>query len=174
MAWPSRARSSTIKMMNCGSESTDSESLNSSESASKPRKSLLSIRERRRSRNSGKSFEKPIRSAKFNVADVAANILKKIESNSERIVTPNISVPDTMIPNPNSKYASNSISTSKYNVITFLPKNLFEQFHRYANLYFLFIQILNWLPGKISRSISTHSASLERLVLIQKASVQGS
>jgi hypothetical protein len=38
------------------------------------------------------------------------------------------------------------ISTTKYNIITFLPKNLFEQFHRLANVYFLFIVILNWLP----------------------------
>ena len=38
------------------------------------------------------------------------------------------------------------ISTTKYNIFTFLPKNLFEQFHRLANIYFLFIVILNWLP----------------------------
>ena len=31
----------------------------------------------------------------------------------------------------------NKISTSKYNFITFLPKNLFEQFSKLANLYFL-------------------------------------
>lgn len=44
------------------------------------------------------------------------------------------------------KYKDNRISTTKYNIITFLPKNLFEQFHRLANIYFLFIVILNWLP----------------------------
>ena len=38
------------------------------------------------------------------------------------------------------------INTTKYNIITFLPKNLFEQFHRLANIYFLFIVVLNWLP----------------------------
>ncbi|XP_062179837.1 putative phospholipid-transporting ATPase 9 [Phragmites australis] len=32
---------------------------------------------------------------------------------------------------------SNSISTTKYNVATFLPKSLFEQFRRVANVYFL-------------------------------------
>lgn len=32
---------------------------------------------------------------------------------------------------------SNSISTTKYNVFTFLPKSLFEQFRRVANVYFL-------------------------------------
>lgn len=32
---------------------------------------------------------------------------------------------------------TNEISTSKYNLVTFLPKNLLEQFSRLANLYFL-------------------------------------
>lgn len=31
----------------------------------------------------------------------------------------------------------NSISTSKYNILNFLPKNLIEQFSKIANLYFL-------------------------------------
>jgi phospholipid-translocating ATPase len=33
--------------------------------------------------------------------------------------------------------SSNSISTTKYNLLTFLPKSLFEQFRRVANVYFL-------------------------------------
>ena len=33
-------------------------------------------------------------------------------------------------------------STAKYNFISFLPKFLFEQFRRYANLFFLFIAML--------------------------------
>ena len=37
---------------------------------------------------------------------------------------------------------NNYISTSKYNVVTFLPKNLFEQFQRIANTYFLALLIL--------------------------------
>ena len=37
---------------------------------------------------------------------------------------------------------NNYISTSKYNVFTFLPKNLFEQFRRIANAYFLCLLIL--------------------------------
>ena len=40
------------------------------------------------------------------------------------------------------KYVGNSVSTTKYNIFTFLPKNLFEQFHRIANFYFLIIIIL--------------------------------
>ena len=37
---------------------------------------------------------------------------------------------------------NNAIKTSKYNIITFLPLNLFEQFRRLANAYFLFLMIL--------------------------------
>jgi len=37
---------------------------------------------------------------------------------------------------------NNHITTSKYSVITFLPKNLFEQFQRIANAYFLFLLVL--------------------------------
>ncbi|KAF2913552.1 phospholipid-transporting ATPase 3 isoform X1 [Oryza sativa Japonica Group] len=43
-------------------------------------------------------------------------------------------------------YKGNSVSTTKYNVLTFLPKGLFEQFRRVANLYFLMISILSTTP----------------------------
>ncbi|KAE9448045.1 hypothetical protein C3L33_20080, partial [Rhododendron williamsianum] len=44
------------------------------------------------------------------------------------------------------KYCSNYISTTKYNVITFLPKAIFEQFRRVANLYFLLAACLSLTP----------------------------
>ncbi|XP_040564525.1 phospholipid-transporting ATPase VD isoform X2 [Lepeophtheirus salmonis] len=63
-------------------------------------------------------------------------------------------VPDHVIPvdvpeheHPNHKYTKNKIRTTKYTLLWFLPKNLFEQFHRFANLYFLFIVLLNWVPA---------------------------
>uniref|UniRef100_H9GC97 Phospholipid-transporting ATPase n=1 Tax=Anolis carolinensis TaxID=28377 RepID=H9GC97_ANOCA len=43
-------------------------------------------------------------------------------------------------------YMSNRIRTTKYRLWTFIPRNLYEQFHRAANLYFLFIVLLNWIP----------------------------
>lgn len=44
------------------------------------------------------------------------------------------------------KYRTNYISTTKYNVITFFPKAIFEQFRRVANLYFLLAAILSLTP----------------------------
>ncbi|XVF44122.1 hypothetical protein PTKIN_Ptkin02bG0095200 [Pterospermum kingtungense] len=44
------------------------------------------------------------------------------------------------------RYRGNSISTTKYNIFTFLPKGLYEQFRRVANLYFLMVSILSTTP----------------------------
>uniref|UniRef100_A0A8C9MYF3 Phospholipid-transporting ATPase n=1 Tax=Serinus canaria TaxID=9135 RepID=A0A8C9MYF3_SERCA len=43
-------------------------------------------------------------------------------------------------------YMNNRIRTTRYTLLSFLPRNLFEQFHRVANLYFLFLVVLNWVP----------------------------
>lgn len=48
---------------------------------------------------------------------------------------------------PSLRHRNNKIKTTKYTLLTFIPKNLFEQFHRFANVYFLFIVILNWIPA---------------------------
>ncbi|OIW08992.1 hypothetical protein TanjilG_05968 [Lupinus angustifolius] len=40
-------------------------------------------------------------------------------------------------------YCNNNVSTTKYNVITFFPKALFEQFRRVANIYFLLAACLS-------------------------------
>ncbi|KAJ3599738.1 hypothetical protein NHX12_033694 [Muraenolepis orangiensis] len=47
---------------------------------------------------------------------------------------------------PNGHFADNKIKTTKYTLLSFLPKNLFEQFHRFANVYFVFIALLNFVP----------------------------
>ncbi|CAI5932546.1 unnamed protein product [Closterium sp. NIES-64] len=44
------------------------------------------------------------------------------------------------------RYCNNSISTTKYSILSFLPKALFEQFRRVANLYFLLCAILALTP----------------------------
>jgi hypothetical protein len=47
------------------------------------------------------------------------------------------------------KFCDNEISTSKYNVFTFLPLNLFYQFTKFSNIYFLamaMLQVYSNLP----------------------------
>ncbi|XP_062093631.1 probable phospholipid-transporting ATPase 4 [Humulus lupulus] len=44
------------------------------------------------------------------------------------------------------KYGKNDLSTTKYNVVSFLPKAMFEQFRRVANLYFLLAAALSLTP----------------------------
>lgn len=67
----------------------------------------------------------------------------------ERRVYANIDLPKEDVDRkgrPKYKYVTNKIVTSKYTLWTFIPKNLFEQFRRAANLYFLFMAVLGMLP----------------------------
>uniref|UniRef100_A0A4W4F728 Phospholipid-transporting ATPase n=1 Tax=Electrophorus electricus TaxID=8005 RepID=A0A4W4F728_ELEEL len=57
-------------------------------------------------------------------------------------------IKDILIENPH----TNAIKTSKYNVLTFLPLNLFEQFQRIANAYFLCLLVLQVIPAISSLS----------------------
>ncbi|XP_076614179.1 phospholipid-transporting ATPase ID [Chaetodon auriga] len=57
-------------------------------------------------------------------------------------------------------YANNAIKTSKYNIFSFLPLNLFEQFRRLANAYFLFLMILQLIPQVSSLSWFTTAVPL--------------
>uniref|UniRef100_A0A3Q2PNS2 P-type ATPase N-terminal domain-containing protein n=1 Tax=Fundulus heteroclitus TaxID=8078 RepID=A0A3Q2PNS2_FUNHE len=44
------------------------------------------------------------------------------------------------------RFFYNRIRTTKYSFLSFLPKNLFEQLHRFANVYFIFLAALNFVP----------------------------
>jgi hypothetical protein len=54
---------------------------------------------------------------------------------------------------------TNRIQTTRYNIFTFIPKNLFEQFRRVANVYFAILIGLNWIPiiNAISKTVTTNS-----------------
>ncbi|KAG0144851.1 hypothetical protein CROQUDRAFT_94523 [Cronartium quercuum f. sp. fusiforme G11] len=47
---------------------------------------------------------------------------------------------------PLAKYVRNKVRTTKYTIISFLPKNLFEQFRNVANIYFLILVIFQVFP----------------------------
>lgn len=80
----------------------------------------------------------------------------KFDDRSYRIVVPNHTVPPKTpkSDHPNGRRVGNKIRTTKYTVLSFLPKNLLEQFHRVANLYFIFIVVLNWYIGAFAKEVS--------------------
>ena len=49
--------------------------------------------------------------------------------------------------NSANRYIDNHVSTAKYNIATFVPKFLFEQFSKYANLFFLFTAGVQQIPN---------------------------
>ena len=49
--------------------------------------------------------------------------------------------------NAANRYVNNHVSTTKYNAFSFVPKFLFEQFSKYANVFFLFTAIIQQIPN---------------------------
>ncbi|GBC10641.1 hypothetical protein RclHR1_00980018 [Rhizophagus clarus] len=47
----------------------------------------------------------------------------------------------------NKPFINNSITTSRYTFYNFLPKQLYAQFSKIANLYFLFVAVIQTIPG---------------------------
>jgi phospholipid-transporting ATPase len=75
-------------------------------------------------------------------SDALGSSQREISEENSRLI--HINDPDQT--NDKYEFAGNEIRTSKYTIITFLPRNLFEQFHRFAYIYFLIIIVLNQLP----------------------------
>jgi len=68
---------------------------------------------------------------------------------SRRTIFVNIPLPMSEVDakgEPKVRYVRNKVRTSKYTLVTFLPRNLFEQFHRVANIYFFVLVILQLFP----------------------------
>ncbi|XP_073149211.1 phospholipid-transporting ATPase 1 [Henckelia pumila] len=85
---------------------------------------------------------KPVRHGSRGDSEGLSTSYKEINDEDSRFIYVN----DPEKTNEKFKFAGNSIRTAKYSIITFLPRNLFEQFHRVAYIYFLVIAILNQLP----------------------------
>ena len=68
--------------------------------------------------------------------------------------------------NSANKYVDNHISTAKYNIITFLPKFLYEQFSKFANIFFLFTAALQQIPGLSPTNQYTTIAPLLIVLLV--------
>ncbi|PKU66450.1 phospholipid-transporting ATPase 1 [Dendrobium catenatum] len=113
-------------------------------------KPIPSSRSSRRSRGSRGSLDRitfappptVIRYGSRAESDRANASQKDIPDEDARLVRIN----DPTGTNEHFEFSGNSIRTAKYSILTFLPRNLFEQFHRVAYIYFLVIAILNQLP----------------------------
>ncbi len=78
-------------------------------------------------------------------AEQEAEVEPEEEQNSSRTVYFNIPLPDSERDEegrPLHHYARNKIRTAKYTPISFVPKNLYFQFHNVANIYFFLVIIL--------------------------------
>ncbi|XP_072533873.1 phospholipid-transporting ATPase VD isoform X2 [Salminus brasiliensis] len=67
------------------------------------------------------------------------------QAKKRRLVVPNWAY-DEEAEGLQRKYSGNKIRTTKYTFLSFIPKNLFEQLHRLANVYFIFLAVLNFVP----------------------------
>ncbi|KAF8891341.1 hypothetical protein BD779DRAFT_1610652 [Infundibulicybe gibba] len=84
--------------------------------------------------------------AAFNVEDI---FTRKREPGPKRSVFVNQNLPEEYRDHKgrvksDHVYVTNQVITSKYTIITFLPRNLLEQFRRVANMFFLAIAILQF------------------------------
>ncbi|KAG9318662.1 hypothetical protein JVU11DRAFT_755 [Chiua virens] len=83
--------------------------------------------------------------------DIAALFPSKHSSTTPRTVFVNQPLPDHFYDHKRRPlkvhvYPTNQVISSKYTILTFLPRNLLEQFRRIANIFFLFIAILQFFP----------------------------
>ncbi|GAA5813849.1 hypothetical protein MFLAVUS_007336 [Mucor flavus] len=87
--------------------------------------------------------------------DVQDDGLRRMETNSSymqlrRNIYVNMKLPSSEYDDDGNliehHYPSNRVRTAKYTPLSFVPKNLFEQFRNVANLYFLFLVILQCIP----------------------------
>ncbi|KAF9076326.1 phospholipid-translocating ATPase [Rhodocollybia butyracea] len=111
--------------------------------------------------------------AKIAAINVENLFIKKKESGPPRSVFVNKSLPQEYWDSkgkikPEHIYATNQVITSKYTFITFVPRNLLEQFRRVANVFFLAIAILQFFP-----KFSTISPGLVILPLLIVVAITG-
>lgn len=84
------------------------------------------------------------------IVDVAEEAVEEAEEgdgkNGPRSVYVNMPLPASAVDSngqPTARYERNKIRTAKYTPLSFIPKNLWYQFHNIANIYFLFLVILS-------------------------------
>ncbi|KAM0841454.1 hypothetical protein ACQ4PT_059059 [Festuca glaucescens] len=67
---------------------------------------------------------------------------------------------------PPAMFPNNSVRTTKYSILTFIPRNLYEQFHRLAYVYFLILAALNFIPQLHVNSAAAGTAPLSVVLAV--------
>ncbi len=124
-------------------------------SGSTKRRSLLNRHNRKKSSASEKSVGPPggddghgplsIGGENDDDDDAEASEDDAEEDPDNRTIFFNLPLPASMLDDeghPSSSYARNKIRTAKYTPLSFIPKNIWFQFHNVANIFFLFVIIL--------------------------------
>uniref|UniRef100_A0A8C0ER43 Phospholipid-transporting ATPase n=1 Tax=Bubo bubo TaxID=30461 RepID=A0A8C0ER43_BUBBB len=94
----------------------------------------------------GKTYHKGIEKSTYNRTRYSTPLPGR--ESKTRVVRSNLLLPEAEVEKSRrTVLASNRLKTTKYTALSFLPKNLFEQFHRLANVYFVFIALLNFVPA---------------------------
>lgn len=123
-------------------------------SGSTKRRSLLNRHNRKKSSASEKSVgppggddgHGPLNGGENDDDDDAEASEDDVEEDPDnRTIFFNLPLPASMLDDeghPSSSYARNKIRTAKYTPLSFIPKNIWFQFHNVANIFFLFVIIL--------------------------------
>ncbi|GAW03664.1 phospholipid-translocating P-type ATPase [Lentinula edodes] len=104
--------------------------------------------------------------ASFNVENLFVN---KRKPGPPRKIFVNLDLPQDYWDNkgkakPEHVYNTNQVITSKYTLLTFLPRNLLEQFRRIANVFFLLIAVLQFFG--VFNTISPGLVILPLLIVV--------
>ncbi|XBW34991.1 hypothetical protein QEN19_000556 [Hanseniaspora menglaensis] len=95
-------------------------------------------------KNSENESDSRPNSEDFNIKAIFDRYILGHKSDKEVVLEPrNIQLNDSTA---NDHFKNNKVSTTKYNFATFLPKFLFQEFSKYANLFFLFTSIIQQVP----------------------------
>jgi magnesium-transporting ATPase (P-type) len=94
---------------------------------------------------------------------------KSMDSNNEReinILPLNMQNERVQNGEKPSNFKDNTVRTAKYTALNFLPKQLFIQFSKLANMFFLFVSALQLIPGLSSTGTTTTLAPLMLFVTL--------
>ncbi|XP_041359163.1 probable phospholipid-transporting ATPase IA isoform X2 [Gigantopelta aegis] len=107
-------------------------------------------------------FALPVRKDYHHMNEMpASETTEVVEPHQQRII--HLNIPQQ------TKFCSNKISTAKYNFLTFLPKFLFEQFRKYANIFFLFIALIQQIPNVSPTGRYTTAVPLLLILMVSAA-----